>query len=52
MNEYAAITIPQHQTKRLCENIGYYILYDKVLKDEDIANSCYLRADYLKVILK
>lgn len=31
----------------ICENIGYYISEDKVLKDEDITKSCYLRADYL-----
>lgn len=31
----------------ICENIGYYISEDKVLKDEDITKSCYLRADFL-----
>lgn len=31
----------------ICENIGYYISEDKILKDEDITQSCYLRADFL-----
>lgn len=31
----------------ICENIGHYISEDKILKDEDITNSCYLRADFL-----
>ena len=31
----------------ICENIGYYISSDKILKNEDITKSCYLRADYL-----
>lgn len=31
----------------ICENIGYYIAEDKVLKDDDITKSCYLRADFL-----
>lgn len=31
----------------ICENIGYYLSEDKILKDEDITKSCYLRADYL-----
>lgn len=31
----------------ICENIGYYISEDKILKDEDITKSCFLRADYL-----
>ena len=31
----------------ICENIGYYIAEDKILKDEDITKSCYLRADFL-----
>ena len=31
----------------ICQNIGYYISGDKVLRDEDITKSCYLNADYL-----
>ena len=31
----------------ICENVGYYIAEDKILKDEDITKSCYLRADFL-----
>ena len=31
----------------ICESIGYYIDEDKVLKEEDIVKSCYLRADFL-----
>lgn len=31
----------------ICENIGYYISEDKVLKEEDIIKSCYYIADYL-----
>ena len=31
----------------ICENIGYYLSEDKILKDEDITKSCYLRADFL-----
>lgn len=31
----------------ICENIGYYISEDRILKDEDITKSCYLRADFL-----
>lgn len=31
----------------VCENIGYYLNEDRVLKDEDITKSCYLRADFL-----
>lgn len=31
----------------ICENIGYYILKDNILRDEDITKSCILRADYL-----
>lgn len=31
----------------ICQNIGYYISEDKVLKDDDITKSCYLKADYL-----
>lgn len=31
----------------ICENIGYYISEDKILKDEDVTKSCYLRADFL-----
>ena len=31
----------------ICENIGYYISSDGILKEEDIIESCYLRADYL-----
>lgn len=31
----------------ICENIGYYLSSDRVLKDEDITKSCYLRADFL-----
>ena len=31
----------------ICQNIGYYISEDKVLRDEDITKSCYLNADYL-----
>lgn len=31
----------------ICENIGYYLSEDKILRDDDITKSCYLRADYL-----
>lgn len=31
----------------ICENIRYYIAKDKILKEEDIVKSCYLRADFL-----
>lgn len=31
----------------ICENIGYYISEDKILRDEYITKSCYLRADFL-----
>lgn len=31
----------------ICQNIGYYISADGVLKNEDITKSCYLNADYL-----
>ena len=31
----------------ICENIGYYIAGNKVLQDDDITKSCYLRADFL-----
>ena len=31
----------------ICENIGYYISEDRILTDDDITKSCYLRADYL-----
>ena len=31
----------------ICQNIGYYISKDYVLRDEDITKSCYLKADYL-----
>lgn len=31
----------------ICQNTGYYISEDRILKDEDITNSCYLNADYL-----
>ena len=31
----------------ICQNVGYYISEDNVLRDEDITRSCYLKADYL-----
>lgn len=31
----------------ICENIGYYISENRVLQDDDITKSCYLRADFL-----
>lgn len=31
----------------ICENIGYYIAEDRQLREEDIAKSCYLKADFL-----
>lgn len=31
----------------ICENIGYYISDNMVLKDEDITRSCFLKADFL-----
>lgn len=31
----------------ICENIGYYISDDRILRHETITKSCYLRADFL-----